>query len=158
MGTVVGAATDYLVTHLGQLVVAAQADCLVIDANTNDEKSDTIVWIGRRAPQDTTGGAAVRGLPVMGSRRVDETWTIDCFIDAKRDGTDQKTSRDAAVSVYDVVCRLVSTDPTLGGLLTFGYPAEIRAVSMLYPDPPATAQSRTVISFSVLVKNRYNAA
>lgn len=153
-GTVVGAATDYLVAQLQPLAAAAVADALVIDANTNDDKTDAEVWIGRRGPQDLVAGPGVRGIPVLGTRKVDEQWTIQGFVDVRREGTDQKGSRDPALLLWDVVCRLVATDPSLGGVLSSPWYAQLTAMEMQYPDPPQTASSRTVITFGVVIKNR----
>ena len=153
-GTAFGAATDYLVAQLAPLAAAAVADAIVIDANTNDEHSDSEIWIGRTAPQDLRSGSGPRGNPVLGTRRVDEEWTIPGFIDCRREGTDQKTSRDAAVLLWDVVCRLVATDPSLGGNLSSPWYATVPLVQVEYPDPPQTAMSRTVFMFGVHVKNR----
>lgn len=153
-GTALGAATDYLVAQLQPLATAAVADALVIDANTNDEHSDSEIWIGRHAPQDLTVGPGVRGIPVLGTRRVDEQWTINGFIDARRDGTDQKTSRDAALALWDVLCRLVAVDPSLGGVLSSPWYAQLANVQLEYPDPPQTAMSRTVLLWGVQIKNR----
>ena len=152
--TAVGAATDYLVTQLQPLAAAAVADALVIDANTNDEHSDSEIWIGRRGPQDLTAGPGVRGIPVLGTRRVDEEWTIAGFVDCRREGTDQKGSRDPALALWDVLCRLVATDPSLGGVLSSPWYAQLAAAQIEYPDPPQTAASRTVITFGLKIKNR----
>ena len=153
-GTCVGAATDYLVATLQPLAAAAVADAVVIDANTNDDHSDSEVWIGRRGPQDLGVGPALRVVPVLGTRRVDEEWTISGFIDVRREGTDQKGSRDPALALWDVLCRLVATDPSLGGSLSSPWFAQLTTAEMTYPDPPQTGACRTVIQFGLKIKNR----
>jgi len=155
MGTVVGQVIDYLVAQLAAPAKAAVPDAMVIDANTNDDLSSSMIWIGRNAPQDLQAGNAARGFPVLGRRSIDEDWTIPGFIDCHREGTDQKAARDPALALWDVVCHLASTDPTLGNIITSGYYVELPNAELFQPDPPQTAAARALVLFSVRFRSRY---
>jgi hypothetical protein len=154
--SVIGQAIDYLVSTLAPLAAASVADALVIDSNTNDNLSPAMIWIARKGPEDRTAADLVNVTPLVGRRRVDETWNLYGFVDVKRDGTNQTVSRADAVKLYSVVIGLAITDPTLGGLLASGpWWAELTGVTLRQPDPKSTAESRTLIPFTIKIKNRY---
>lgn len=157
MGTTVGAVIDYLVTNLAAPATAAISDALVIDAYTNDDLSPHMIWIGRPLPVEIDSAAGDREIPVMGRRTIDEEWDIGSFIDCKAEGTAQKTSRDQAIALFDVVAHLIGTDPSLGGLLVSGWYIELPLARMIQVDPEKTAWTRTVIAFTARVRNRYQA-
>jgi hypothetical protein len=156
MGTSLGAVIDFLVTTLPALCTAAQPGSLVVDGNTNDSLSRAMVYIGRTDPDVLTGATVGNIYPLMGTQhRIDETFTVDCFIDARADGTNQKSSRDIALSLYNVVVSLVATQPTLGGAIAGGRLPVIVNALMVQPDISKTAESRTFVSFGVQCVNRY---
>lgn len=155
MGTVIGQAIDYLVTNLAAPATVAVPDAMVIDGATADALSTSMIWIGRNAPEDLTAALGNRNIPNLGRRRVDETWTVHGFTDAQREGTSQKGSRDAALSLFDVVTHLVGTDPSLGGLLTNAWYCTVPTGELIQPDPPNTGACRTVVLFSIEIRNRY---
>lgn len=155
-GTVVGAAIDYVVAQLAAPALVVADDAMVIDGLTNDEWSTSMIWVGRTAPDDLQAAVGTRSIPVLGRRPVDEVWRIDGFCDARREGTAQKVSRDAALALFDVVAHLVGTDPSLGGLLTSGWYVLAPNAQLVQPDPPQTAWSRSVVLWTIEIRNRYS--
>ena len=155
MGTVVGAVIDYLVTQLPAPAAAVNPGAIIVDGNTNDEIGPAMIYIGRAQPEDLQAGTNTRIIPVLGTRRVQERISVPCFVDCLADGTAQKTSRDLALALYDVVCHLVANDPGLSGVLSSPYYAQVTNVQLIQPDPPTTAQSRAVLLFDVTAENRY---
>lgn len=156
MGTAIGAAMDYLVTTLPSLVTAAVPGALVVDAVTADSLGDTMLYVGRSDPMLPRGVTGTRAFPTFGTRNIDERFMIGCLIDVYRDGTVMKTARDAALSIYDVVCHLMVTDPSMGGTLksTFG---EITDVILYQMEDAGTARRRVALPFTITATNRYGA-
>jgi hypothetical protein len=75
--------------------------------------------VGRHRPRrlgagrSGTGTASTRSL---GGERIEEDYTLPCFVHVILDGSVQKPARDAAIALFDGIVRVVHADPTLGGI------------------------------------------
>lgn len=156
MGTAIGAAMDYLVTTLPSLVTVAVPSALVVDAITSDSVSDSMLYVGRSDPLLPRAATGTRLFPTFGTRNIDERFMIGCLIDVYRDGTVMKTARDAALAIYDVVCHLMVTDPSMGGTLKSTH-GEISDVAIYQMDDAGTARRRVALPFTITAQNRYGA-
>lgn len=155
MGTAIGATIDYLFAQLPAPCVAAQPDCVVVDGVSRGPVSRTMLWIGKSQPDDVQAASGPRVFPVLGVRQVQESFTIPCFIDVMRDGVYQTAARSAAISLYDVVCHLLVTDPGLGGTLSGGWYAQIKQAVLRQPEVVTQASVRAVVTFEIEATNRY---
>jgi hypothetical protein len=160
MGTAIGAVIDYLLAQLQPLVVAVVPDALVIDTVNRGSRSANMLWLAR---EDIDEGAQATPLvgrrthPLASRSTIDEAWELPCLIDCRADGVAQTLSRTPALALFDVVAHLVATDPTLGGLLTQAKYADIPSAELRQPEGTTTAQSRSLVRFTVGVKRRYQA-
>jgi hypothetical protein len=160
MGTAIGAVIDYLLVQLQPLVVAAIPDALVIDTINRGPRSANMLWLGRDDIDDGAQPAPLVGRrthPLASRSTIDEAWELPCLIDCRADGVAQTLSRTPALALFDVAAHLVAVDPTLGGLLTQAKYADISDVELRQPEGSTTAQSRTLVRFTVGVKRRYTA-
>jgi hypothetical protein len=160
MGTSVGAAIDYIVTSLPALLTAAIPTAVVAD-NEPALTSDSLVVIGRTDPENALGGDGTQLIVSLGANTRLEEYVIPCFVQVYRPGPAQKTARDAAVTLFDVVARLIASDPTLGGVLLKGRYAFIDKMQLIQTRDSADTGSSgamrlAVITFNIHANNLYN--
>ena len=159
MGTVIGAVIDYLVAGLPAPLSAIAADVVVAD-NEPGLTSESLIVIGRAAPDSGTAAGGQDDYRILGARRLSEDWTLDGYIHCLRDGPAQKPARDAAIGLYDGLISFLQSDLTLGGLLTFGRYARAGGVQLTQTqddeDTGASgAQRMAMISFELVIPNTY---
>lgn len=159
MGTSIGAAIDYLVAGLPARLALIEPMVIVAD-NWPDKESRSFVVIGHTSPDS---GAAADGEDQyleLGALRVEESYSIACYVDVIRNGPAQKPARDAAIALFDGVVAFVHADMTLGGLITRGRFAMASKVQLSQTqDVTDTGEAgllrRAVISFEIAVHNSY---
>ena len=155
----VGAATDYLVQTATQAAVGITVEGQLVVVHDGEPATVTlgqfVIGLSDPPPQmagDTTG---TRGFMGVGAQRLEEDYTVPCYIDIRVPGTVQKTARDIAVSVFDAFWPLIRADLTLGGALKGGRYAEITEVTHMASNVGTVAEPgrRHLIAFGVHCRN-----
>lgn len=147
------AAVDYLVGLATQAVVGIPG-AVVADGWT-DERSGAMFGVGTDAPPFFEGeSTTIEGPPSwagLGAKRIEEDYTIPCYIYVGIGGVDNRAVRASAFSVWDAFLPLVIADLTLGGALKGGRYAEITTLGAQGPKTPEEAQGGRycLIRFSV---------
>ena len=159
MGTSIGGAIDYLVAQLPALISAVDSTAVVAD-NEPSVTAQSMVVIGRTDPENATAAAGSQIIASLGALRREESYVIPCFVTVYRQGPSQKTARDAAIALFDVVAHLIATDPTLGGLLLMGRKALIDSMQLIQTrdseDTGASGAMRlALVLFNIQVTNTY---
>lgn len=165
-GVSFGAVIDYLVTGLPAVVEPVvfatdpPADGIEVADNWPVTQTDTYVIVGREAAETADAATGTHGYYALGAQRVEEVYTVPCFVEATRWGPAQKPARDAVIGVFDAIVAFVHADPTLGGLIGGGRIAEIQSVQLHQTQDAADAGDsgdlrRAVIVFEFAVKNVY---
>lgn len=137
MGVSIGKAIDYLCSGTNlisgmTLLAALQAvdPSVVLSDNDPTLGSQSMVYVGRRAPDNAETGSGGRQFMVLGAQRSSEEYSIPCYISVNRQGPAQKPARDAAIALFDAFAHFVQTDLTLGGVLLSGRFANIDQVTL----------------------------
>ena len=159
MGTSIGAVIDYLVTGLVAPLKVIDATVQVAD-NEPGLNSQSLVVIGRSGPDAGDAGSVANEYLELGSALLEETWTLDGYVDCFRPGPAQKPARDAALALYDGVLHFLQADLTLGGNLHRGRYASLTTVTLTQTqDADDTGDSgalrRAVVSFTLRIPNTY---
>lgn len=158
MGTAIGAVIDYCVTGLPAALKPIDDQVLVFD-NWPTDKSHSWVVIGHQGYESGEAADADAAWYDIGAQRIEETFTVPCFIDVFRDGPAQKPARDAAIALYDGVVKFLAADPTLGGALLRGRVAIASHLQLRQTEDSDDTGSgglrRALLSFHLACKNAY---
>jgi hypothetical protein len=130
VSTSVGAATDNLHAKALQAVAGFTVNDHPVEAIDGQPSSlsNGMFIIGVSGPADITTEIPVsREWSPYGDRWVDETYDVPGCIDIRLGGkgATQKAARDICEGVFNAFWALVTADPSLGGALEQGRPAEI---------------------------------
>lgn len=160
MASAIAGAFDYLLTNLPAVVEAVDPDGVVIDgpvANSLPPEPAPVVYVGAVDPYTAVSADATRQYLTLGGFKVDEDFSIPCYIDASTNDGDQSASRRTALAVWDGIVHLISNDMTLGGLLLAGRVAIVDDIQIIQTDgeDEAEAGRRTVVTFRVHCQNHY---
>lgn len=169
MGTAIGAVIDYFVAGLGKGVTTPSGvvvpplssidpKVLVFD-NWATDRSNSRVVIGHQSYDSGEAGDSESAWYDIGAQRIEESFTIPCFIDVVRDGPAQKPARDAATALYDGVVHLIAADVTLAGILQrgrVGLASHLRFRQTQDSDDTGSGGlRRAYIGFQLVCKNAY---
>lgn len=155
----IGPATDYLYTQ-AQTVCAAVtvngAQAVAVDGWPYELDWGMFV-VGLSAPPpdpvgDTTG---TRSWASLGQMRLQEDYTIPCYIDVRVGEATQKQVRDLTASLFDPFWALLRADLTLGGVLGEGRYAEITDLTSTPSNVGTAAEQgrRQLVTFGVHCRN-----
>lgn len=156
----VGAATDYLYglaqTAVAGVTVEGQA------AQAHDgwppEPVPGMFVVGMETPPPDVGDSAThvtREWHGIGGKRLEEDYTIPCYIDVRVEGTVQKTARDLAETIFNPFWAAIAADLTLGGVLTHGRTAQVDSLTFT-PGPLGSITEpgrRQLVTFGVRCMN-----
>lgn len=170
-GSTFAPAIDYLVGSLRNGVTigppVAVATTVIPPLSTINPRVEVVdgspatadgVWvvIGRDDWAQDGAGTGTAQYAELGGQRIEESYTLPCFIHVIADGSVQKTARDAVKALFDAIVLLVHTDPTLGGLLQQG---RVSMVSRVTLDQPSTSGGTESVSallhFDIEIHNAY---
>ena len=159
MGTAIGAAIDYLVTGLTEVMATVDGRLRVAD-NWPDTLGDGYLVIGHTSSQDGGAADADNVWYDLGALRIEESFSIPCYIEITRPGPSQKLARDAAITVFDATVDFIRSDLSLGGALNRG---RVAIASHLHLTQTADAEDtgehgalrRAVLAFQIDCKNTY---
>lgn len=156
MGSAIGPAFTYLVTNVPAQMQAVFADVAVNDGWVTDVSRHIFV-IGRNSVDVAQASSGTNVFVELGAQHIEETFEIPCYIDCGTGGDDQSESRNDAVAMFDAFVTFLRSDLTLGGALTNGRYAQLGSVQVdqTYNEGEAMQGRRTVISFSVVCRNKY---
>lgn len=155
-----GAVFTYLIANITTAVQAVDATAVIVDGPVADNippPPAPMVFIGATDPVNPVAADGTRNYVELGRLKVDEDFTIPCYIDTSVNGANQAVCRNAALAVYDAIVHLIQSDMTLGGALLAGRVAEISDVQIIQTDTEAEAEDgrRCVITFKVHCQNHY---
>lgn len=175
MGTSIGAAIDHLVTtftngftgtdiYQNPLTVPSlpsinsTVEVVAVSPTTDD---GCWVVVGRSDFQSESQIAATAQYQVLGRQRIEESYSLPCFILVFGQGPDWGPVRDQALALFDGAIKLVWADPTLGGILQDGRISLVDQFHLEQYDPTTedtTSSGAAVgasVSFSLQVENSY---
>lgn len=158
-GVSIGIVIDHFVEQLPAALGAIDPTALVCD-NWPEEEAQGYVVIGHTSPESGVGADGEQMYLTLGGGRVEEHYSIPCYIEVTRPGPSQKPSRDAAINLLNGVVLFVASDPTLATLLVRGRYALLSKLQLIQTQDAAdTGESgllrRTVIPFEIAVQNTY---
>ena len=158
-GSALSGVVDYFLTNLPTYVHAVDPQATIQENYvwTVAPIGTSMVVIGGENPASAAAGEATRQYMELGSGRIEETFSIPCYIDCATGGTDQSTSRRQAWAIFDQVVALVRTDLTFGGLLHNGRVGELNDISGTgtRDEDEAADGRRYTVTFKVTARNFY---
>lgn len=130
MTMTVGAATDYIYALAQAAVAGVRVEGQPAQAHDGFPPFPVpgMFVVGLELPPPDLGDSAThvtREWYGVGGKRLEEDYTIPCYIDVRVEGTVQKTPRDAAEAIFNTFWTSLAADLTLGGILTSGRLADI---------------------------------
>lgn len=160
MSSAIGAVFTYLIANVTTAVQAVDPTAVVVDGPVADyipPPPAPIVFIGATDPINATATDGTRNYVELGRMKVDEDFTIPCYIDASVNGANQATCRNAALAVYDAIIHMIQSDMTLGGALLAGRVAEVTDIQIIQTNTEEEADDgrRCLITFKVHCQNHY---
>lgn len=154
-----GVAIDYLYGLAQQAsagVLVEGKPVMVVDGQPVELAFGMFVVGLTQPPPDPAGEASgTRSWAELGAGRLQEDYTIPCYIDVRVSGAVQKKARDQALALFDAFWQLLAADLTLGGVLAGGRYAEIINLTST-PTAVGTAAEegrRQLVTFDVHCRN-----
>lgn len=159
MGTVIGAAIDYLVNGLPGVLTPIDPIVYVAD-NEPAYQTQSLVVVGRQGPQSGVAANGADEYRELGAARLDEAWSLDLYIQCFRPGPAQKPARDAVLALYDGLIKFLHSDPTLDGIVLMGRYAQVGRTQLTQTQDDAdTGTSGDLrmaqISLEIAIPNTY---
>lgn len=131
----------------------------VVSDNAPVTTSETQVIIGRTSPESGAAGDVDWEYRELGQGRIHENYVIPGYVAVWRPGPAQEPARDAMVSLVDGLVTLVHTDPTFGGILTWGGYAIVSKVAFHQTqddeDTAGGGYMYACADFEITVQNSY---
>lgn len=160
MSSAIGAVFTYLIANFTTAAQAVDPTAVIVDGSVADSippPPTPMLFVGATDPFNSVATDGTRNYVELGRLKVDEDFTIPCYIDTSVNGADQATCRNAALAVYDAVVHVIQSDMTLGGALLAGRVAEITDVQIIQTDKEVEADDgrRCVITFKIHCQNHY---
>lgn len=156
MTLAIGPVTDYLVTQARQAVTGLP-DTWQVSDSLPDELTNFMFVVGvtEPPPNDSAETLEQRAWNGLGAGKLEEDFTVDCYIDVRVAGTTQKTARDKAEAAFNAFWPLLKADLTLGGLLGGGRYVEIPNLAEVPSHVGTVAEPgrRQLIRFGVHCRN-----
>lgn len=159
MGTAIKPSFDYLLTNLPAVLTAVDPTAQVVDGWQLDGSTQNFMVIGRGAPtMEAEAASGTDARVILGSTRVNEVFSIPCYIQTWTGGTDQSLSRNAAFVLWDAFVAWIvqPANATMGGALASGGYAEVTRIRVeATPEENLTSGRFCLISFEIQCKNYY---
>jgi hypothetical protein len=143
---------DYLVAMASDLALTESPDGqapLIADGYPGTNEPLDIIAVGGMIEPTSTGQDSWENLGVARAAvgKIKEEYSVACYCQSTRGGTDQKTARDAAFALYNAFIGGIRNDPTMGQLLIFCTPTRVEVQQTSASD---ASEGRTcLVSFSI---------